>query len=678
MASLPNQEPVRRWLVAVALLLATLPMPCAAAQADPQEVLSDPGDDVAVTMGGVAVPHRGPHLDLLGLDVRETPMAVTFGIQVQSLAAAVPASGLGADAWIITFEVAGNPHRLRAIRAFPDAGGPPVQGAVLDSNATSSDLPARFDLVNNRIEVEVPRFLLQQPSREMLERGMPLQALSVETRQSGQNLAPPDARPTIGDRMPDQGATEWVTAFGAESGESSRLASERPFRLSNGEATTYLFEVNFTTQRPGSYKFDLADVPSTWQVEAPIKQARVGSMLRFPVVVSVPFTHQHGTWEVLTLNAVGEGDTASVQLGVVYTDVPQPAGHHSKLFLHTDAGPEYARRGFMNTLEEDPADAGLPLPAEDLVCDSGRALFRYSIPLEPVLGMGMQTRDVPGMLALAFRNPIALLDATASGTLEVVQDLNRTELLNWSLPLGDLEAQTDVPISSPLASNGLASVPFQTEANLVAKVRLDVDGTALCAGSEWTQAGRDLLAWNGPQLLPGGWLDLPLVDYHDAVDVAFSSADLRMTPVQRGTIFVNPGSTIAVRAAITASESGTVDLSARAEGPAEASLVEPPKRAGQSQEDVVVRVTVSKDSLDGERIQVILVAHDPDHAVPAIAQFNLEVDTELQHESPEPLDVVKQESPAVGIGLVPLILIAALLVGRGRMGPGIRSLARKP
>lgn len=661
------------WLVTFLLASATIVLPSpAVSQTLPESaspLLDDPSGDVEAAVGPAIVPAQSSDaLDLRSLAVDETPLELVFTLSVTSLAPAAVGTNRDSFAWSVTFTLLGQAHEVRFVRAYPAPGSPAVESAALYVGENPPVfLAATFDLASHTLHATIPRYLLKQPDGRAIEREAALIDITVSSRTSAQNLFPPMARPAIGDRMPDAGTAQLEFVYGSLPGEATALRASQPFRLSNGEATTYLFDVNFSTTMPGRYQFSLSGVPPTWKVEIPIAAASVESGLRLPVIVTVPFMHQHGTWRLFELVADGEGETAREQLGVVYTTVPQPAGHHRALFFHADGNPDYERRASMNTLEEDKTDSRLPVPASRFRCDGGRMIFEWDIPLRPVLGMGLQPSQRPGAVSLSLISPIDLEQASVQGRLMVGTNATRP-VANWTADLGTVSAQEVMPIEAVVSSAWLDAISYSDGSNLVAVVALTAVNGGICLATGQASAfTQGYVAWQGARLLAGGRIDAPLDEFHQAVDLAFAGTTLEIQPVQSTTVLVNSGQELMLRAAVHALEDVDVRLTARAEGLAQADLAASSSlglRRGETR-DVLIGVSINDDARTGDRVQVIVVGQVNGNPVPAIAQFNLEIDDRATYASPEGLPAPDRAVP--GLPIIPMLIAFALAIFGRRM-----------
>jgi hypothetical protein len=348
--------------------------------------------------------------------------------------------------------------------------------------------------------------------------------------------------------MPDEGnATATVEVrYGARQSGTARLSSATPTRASNGEATTFVYQVEARNLATDEDTFTLSTtaIPNGWQVQLPATQITVpgNGSLALPVIVATPFTHTHGSFQnfILQMRSVDDpGSVGQVQLGVRYSQPPQPAGHHSTLWLHSaPVGDDsvsqalfttfgFSAEVYMNADEQDPTDQDVEVVAENMGMDTSaspaRQRYLWEVPLSPGLEMGLDFETSgKGSLVLNLRSPAPLTDAVVSGALLHYGAPNATGGEGPQTVLADLvptaprtidSAVVQVPVEvvpRPAAD----FVPFQKGASLVLEVNL----TTTRLSPPFATGNSD------PVLAPGSAMTLPLVEYHDPVDDIFVSA----------------------------------------------------------------------------------------------------------------------------------------------------------
>ncbi|MEK6974849.1 MAG: hypothetical protein AABY18_00740 [Candidatus Thermoplasmatota archaeon] len=342
----------------------------------------------------------------------------------------------------------------------------------------------------------------------------------------------------VGDRVPDiEGATLAVLFGGATSSGGISLAATEPYRASNGAATTYLYDLEAANQGDlaRSLALEAMHLPAGWNVTLPgsVVTLEPGATVKFQVALSTSFYHDHGTSQSFHLRLADDQDEsawAMAELGVHYLDVPQPAGHHDTLFLHTHPWSETAAvvnpplggtTGIvtMNTLEQDPEDAGVPVVGYSWVVSDSEH-FGWASCLDPGLAMGLDF-DLArtGLLTFPVRSERPILGAVLSGRLLRVApgldtgscypssyaDLDVIELatIDATAPtqIGPAGTHTFEATITPLAAAD--RVPYEDGAALVLELTVVADGVGI-GGT------------GGVALQPGGSLSLPLNEYSDA------------------------------------------------------------------------------------------------------------------------------------------------------------------
>ncbi len=203
------------------------------------------------------------------------------------------------------------------------------------------------------------------------------------------------------DRMPDEGTDgSYEVQQGLHNIGHARLYSPAPARASNGAANTFIFPVVAGHEGNATATYDLRveEQPDGWEVKIPSDtfQLEAGQQFRFPLMATLPSAHIHDSKEMirLVLDEVGGESEATLDLAVVFHSIPQPAGHHPTVYLHSRAGSSAAgavlpARDFlyMNALPDDPDDEEVAVhgTAKQIPATS----YSWSIPLHPSLQMGL-------------------------------------------------------------------------------------------------------------------------------------------------------------------------------------------------------------------------------------------------------------------------------------------------
>lgn len=668
------------------LVLLMLPLPVGAQDGGGNHLLEDAAGDHAVQVEGTPLP-AAPwgSLDLLALDWSEAADAFTLVLHTGSLEGDRPATLMvDSVSWLVhmesggvqyAVEVANNPflesfYRARLLQLDPAS----------ERYAVVSVLDLLVDAVQDTFTVTVPRDLLADADGKAPDLGDSLDGIHATSQafvvDVGGDLLPGPSV-SAGDRMPDDGAAAWTVRYGTPQSGHVRLDSDRPVRTSNGEATTFLYEVEATNlgDAPDRVRLEAVEAPDDWSVSFPDGEVRLqgGETRTVPVLVTVPFVHQHGSFRSLLVEAHSQSDpdgVGRIELGVRYTAVPQPAGHHDTLYFHSAPSGLY-----LNTLEDHPADTGEPVAVRGEGGSIVTNTYRWTVPLLPALEMGLDLDGARrGAVEFLLEMPAGGLQATSRGTLYVgsqpdlfdPSDGDNTALGVFEADVGDVHPGDSVPVTGEFEIlPGADRHPHEPEANLFLQIEVtavSVFGTSLTPAS--------------PRIHPGGLLQLPLEEWHDDVDEYFRHADgvdLYASGLRER--LVNPGRTAVfqVTAENLDSEARHVRLSlnglnaewARVLGDLDLHL-----DPGQ-QRTLAVAVTPPETAVDGERVDMTLhVSQADDPSVRSLVRLVAEVDTEADHpdeaESAVELDaaLAGRESPVPA--LAPLALVGVALLRRRR------------
>lgn len=562
-------------LLALAVLLA----PVVAAQEPVTTHIADDllGDVKVEAQGQAASPPADAFAaaDLKSLDVTETPDEFVVTLAVATLQPQAEAPFQGSTQYFVHLDHNGNVYRVRIARSVFGAtfysarldGFDPGRGGYF----VIMPLEVQADPATATLVVPVPRHALVDPDGAAPHPEVPLTGF----RASSAGLSSSAFRPRGGgvavtvaarDAMPDSGnATAQVeVSFGARQSGTARLSSDTPTRASNGEATTFVFQVQARNLGTGedTYTLSTTAIPNGWQVQLPATQITVpgNGSVALPIIVATPFTHTHGSFQNFLLQMRSVNDPASigqVQLGVRYSQPPQPAGHHATVWLHSAAVGDdpvaqalfttfgFSADVYMNADEQDPTDQKVEVVAENMGTDATasppRQRYLWEVPLSPGLEMGLDFDTAgKGALVLNLRAPAPVTDAVVSGALVHYGAPNATS----GLDEGPMTVLADLVPTAPRTIDSAAVqvpvevvprpaadfVPFQKGASLVLWLNL----TTTRLSPPFATGNSD------PVLAPGSALSLPLVEYHDPVDDIFvSEVELVVDSVQDR--FASPG-----------------------------------------------------------------------------------------------------------------------------------------
>ncbi len=674
----------------------------------PVTVLVDPAGDVRAIVQDqeqTVDSDLRPSVDFTGISISETPLTIQFLLHVVSFED-VGHEVENGRAYLFNFDHGGRSYFVQMANAEGVRGfylGADLFAREAGGTSWIASLEAERLDAENAFLVRIARSLI--PTMLGAPPGLGGQFTNVSAYSSivasfrePQAVSGVEVGPLwAGDDIPDSGFGTYAIRYGISQTGHVRLHAEEPFRTSNGEASTFIFTVQANNLSPETDQFVIKPVgiPSGWDVRGPSERVTVGGSetVEFPVTVRTQFAHEHGAARsfVLELQSVTEaGSVGRVELGIRYPAVPQPAGHHSTLWLHSFdeaqdnifsaaflssvgllfLGADLSKQAFMNTDSEAGNDDRLPVQGRR--CDSGlggptvlNVTYCWAIRLSPGLELGLDfDLDGLGTIQIPLGANLPAQGASLGGYLRVLAPSMDESNLDFG------RESTTVAVIQPVGSVDLGPageamlegvivpveggdyVPYQRHSDL--ELRLNVtlerpDNTMFGPG-------------DSPAVLPGGWLQLPLLEYEDKVEQTFGSGGfLRLTAEAAQQRLANPGSTVVYN--VTLHNDGPVEDAFRLDvaGSHEdwasitsgrATTVGPGKQAR-----VVVAVAVPDDALDGERSDLVLQALSASDANQrALLRLVTTVDTDLEHRDDSGLAQASDEN-------TPALPLAVLLVG---------------
>lgn len=547
--------------VYLAALLLTVPVASAQATSTANEapLAEDPKGDVQGTpLGGPTQPVSGfEHVDLTGLWITEDPDAMHVKLQ---LAAMDGQPGADQPSTYTYFVFDGIEYRVWQGRSADNAAWfSTLQSASVGSTSFRfvAQLASRYDTDAQQVWTTIDRELLPGTSGRSFGRGDELTGIYAKAF-AGAGYAATFNDPTlpvrgplldVTDRVPDaDGLTLAIQYGGAEAIGGVGLTVEQPYRASNGAATTYLYDLEASNDGDSArqLRLEALHVPAGWNVSLPgaVLELAAGATVSFQLALTTLFFHEHGTSRSFHLRLADIADEAAwaqAELGVHYLAIPQPAGHHDTLYLHTHPWSAIAEHGnaplggtsgvlTMNTLQEDPEDAGVALTAYTGV--AGNEFYGWAGCLDPGLAMGLDfdlSRD--GTLRVPVSSIKPITGATLQGRILIVRG---GDDMNYCFPseynkLDVIEA-ADIVETAPMqvGPNGNAvfdavirakadRIDFEPGSHLI--IELQVYGGAVGIGGT-----------GGLKMEPGGSLQLPLNEYQDALPAFTSGSDAGEAP----------------------------------------------------------------------------------------------------------------------------------------------------
>lgn len=651
-------------------LVLLLVLPAAGGQAGEdgvRRILDDPANDL-VFADTTPVPVPRGSMDLRYLEVEETEDSIRFRIGTQ------PDTGHSDQGEILVWMRHNDAEFRLTLQQRNLVSGwywvsflhrvEPDGFSFVSESRISEPVPA--DRSAGWVMQEIPRVDLADRSGALPYAGRMLEDIWVESQGWFTDVP-------LRDRMPETGSAEPVELrLGPQQDGDIELWSASPGRASNGEATTLIYEVTARNKGEATLlEFEAHDVLPDWLVTfpAPLVELAAGATETYPVLVQVPFRHDHGS--VASVNITlksSEGDVGRTKLSVIYHAVPQPAGHHDTVWFHSDASPDATTPAIhasglavwhslsMNALEEFDADDRVAVPATNR-----GPVQAWTLPLDPILQMGLDfDLQRTGTLSVPLRAATSIEGAVLAGELLLIwQDesgapqsmtiatLDRTD------PFDIAPRATVETVVRPMPDADL--LPYREGANVVLDITLD--------RGEYAGFGPEK-----PELMPGGWMRLPLHEYHDPVDDIFRSLHgvvLKAEgPQQR---LVNPGETVTFTARLEFDgPASSFDLRLQGRDAASAVLRTGPQAMAGGGQDALVTVAVAApaDAADGTFMDVVLVAHlAEDPVVQGLLRLVADVDTELDHPDEFVQQSASKESPG-GLGLLALGFAVAACVRR--------------
>ncbi len=495
------------------------------------------------------------------------------------------------------------------------------------------------------------------------------------------------------DRMPDSGAgPDLPVRLGPAQTGHARLSSEVPARASNGEATTFVFEVMASNldSEEDLFRLEAIGAPSAWTVTLPQTLLRLdGNEARtIPVLVTTPMRHQHGSRDAFMLemhSTTDRGSAGRVELSVVYVETPQPAGHHDTLYLHARASDADIQPVFDAVLAGFQGDAWMNARADDAFSDgspsAGRiesfyvpagsesSMHAWEYPLSPQLQMGLDfDLDRVGLLSARVETTAPAPQAVLSGQLIYIgppgsaepdfrgePGRSRTVIAEIEpSPAEDLEANGARDYQLAVVPNEEADlIPFQRDSGLVLWLTFTQGRPSATTGPET------------PSIAPGATLKLPLNEYHDPVDDVFATlADVALAPMGAQERLANPGRTVVFDVALRNGASVDHRFELGLSGTAQwAQILGPAEVRVASGGEALVRVAVSPpaDARHGEAADLILEAvSTTDEGLRSLARLYVLVDTEREVADEAALAVAPDEGKDAAAP-APWVLVAMLV-----------------
>ncbi len=425
-------------------------------------------------------------------------------------------------------------------------------GAPEDAFDGIACLEGSIDAAAAIITMRVPKSVIVDHVAAPFRAGDTIAALYAEVtdRSTGDIATSLTGVPTVYDRIPDSGtADSYEIQYGLQASGNIELFTANPVRLTNGEAGSVVYSVTVRNQaaEPVDLVLSSHDIPDTWITNhATTMTLASASEATIPVVLTTTSAHRHGGQKVwqLRAEATTTSDQATLDLGLAYPTIPQPAGHHPTIYFHSAPGDALSRPGpWMNNAvtDPDPSASDEPYPGLGGASSSGgEATWRF--PLRPGLGLGLDfdlARVATFQSELESAQPLRaviidarLLKCPASATTSDACLASGLVLASGTQDLGSIDAATPVAVAVEMIVAAEADfLAFEKGANLLFALGL--------------RSQTPILPQTITLAMVGSTLELPLFDYHDAVDVAFlSDASVSLALRGHSSRQANPGDTI--------------------------------------------------------------------------------------------------------------------------------------
>lgn len=669
--------------VALLLALMFLPLPALAQDAAPVRLLDEGSGDVhgVGAPGEPAFPARFATLDLIGLDAIDGPDTLRFELEVVNLDATTEISVLESAIFHVHFMHLDKVYRVLLGR-WTEAASSGTWGFLQELNSAGdgwdwvASVDVSQDQERNRLIADVPRTEIHDRNGAAPFPGRTLTDVWVQSRQI--LLNPDDMESLAGeavgiaDRMPDTGVG--TVAFPFQFGppqDGVGLSSPRPFRVSNGDATTFVYDVRVTNPSDPADRIALRaeGAPSAWHIGFPVESVTLapGEFQDLHVLATVPFAHQHGAREAFTLVAeAGDGGRAELELGLLYTDVPQPSGHHSRLWFHsvpygtnlitqaTAPAPGRDTALVFNAQQDyEPADGASVQASWNIGgVSNGRNWFAY---LSPSLGMGLDF-DLGGQ-------------ATVSLPIETVAPMTAAKLYVdlWHWGTNDRENYDTTKVFAGTVSAGDWGPQEVRTVELALDILPDADKLGLYDRQGLSMNIRLL---NGPDgsasdvyIAPGGFMDLPLHEFHDDLQAIDAVSTLVLDPLAETERSVRPGAAAAFPFDVANHDADThVELTVVGEATEWVTIDGAHANLGRHEsKQATVVVAVPSAAKDGDLVDFVLEATSDDGRT-ALHRIRVLVDSDA------PVEVVSADAEAKNTPSAPagLLLLGLLALARRR------------
>ncbi|MGB0652505.1 MAG: hypothetical protein ACPGQL_04835 [Thermoplasmatota archaeon] len=742
---------MKQWTLGLLLAVLLAPMPVVSAQASEATVLSTDGTGDVALLGpdgneaGAAPAGMFAGVDMVDVGIwsedEETLSLFATVANIES-SSEFPFPGFDPD-YDFFFTLGEQSYKVAVVTAFDN----PLNGVF--ERSSEGFLQARagegfwrfidrveveFDFTEERIVAHLPKELLVDENQALIAKGRELTDIFV-IGQSGPSFIEIDPKlptgtaiygPYFADRVPDEGAVSYLVRTGAIFQQGDLFSTTLdPVRWTNGEATTLAYQVTVENR---AAEEDLVAVsiegadPSWTMAFSERVSVPAESRVNVTLLVSIPFVHQHGmldNFNVVFESLEGDG-RSSTQLGVYWPRIPQPAGHHDTLWLHSasfQGDPPFdtvfnGNYGWFNAADStvDELDQGLPL-AGTVVPPVAFAAFGggtdgasyWSFPLSPALRMGLDF-DLSriGELTTAINLPVPALDPRVDAYLVLEDreqrnggrflggndggDVETTVLANATVQLsGTLSGRQDLIMAfTPTPEADL--IDYQVREGWERNLRLHVQMYSPTMTGAFYVPGA-LAPTTQPTIDPTATvIRLPLFEYHAPVDLTFvTDRAIELTVGDMGQDRrLNPGRSLVYEfnMAYTGEITDTFDLSLTGNNVHWAQILgdlQVKLQPGESR-TLALKVTAPKDASPGEVGDVTLTATSRTNAAvqgglrtlsTVVSVGDQDIADEASRADVLSGELTDEESTPVPLGVAVGALLVAVAVSARRLGRGL-------
>jgi MYXO-CTERM domain-containing protein len=529
------------------------------------KVLEEGAGDAPVELNGQATPvERWPYVDLTGLSIEEGNQTFVLTMSVAGLASDAVGEQLEYAYFYIDLVIAERPYLIDVYYSPPDLAYAYWCGRDGSQYECYDELQVTVDPDAGTFTFRLPRAEMVAEDGSPLVTGDVINGFQVSSEASGGLLA--GGILSARDTMPDTGVgtIAYTVQHGLDQSGFVTLDSPTPVRVSNGEATTFLYELTVGNEADYRDTIELAahGAPSEWIVTFPQQEVRLdgGERADVAALVTVPFNHDHGKYVAFNVTATSRSDPLSysrLEMGIRYTRVPQPAGHHNTVWLHDDSGFFY-----INAIEEE------EIPDDEVTsATSGGCGFSSPegsgdselFPLMPDLEMGIDTAlDRTGTAHLVVQSSTPIQGTSSISGYFLVWDEDEdqyAETCAYQKPetafleiarSEPLQLEANVPKALDLA---ITPLPYGDRIDYAAGLHM---GLLLVVWDEGANAAAPInlgsTAGAGVTFVEGSSFQLPIDEYHDPVDEYFSSlSGIELSSTTEQQRLVNPGETVVFR-----------------------------------------------------------------------------------------------------------------------------------